>query len=309
MFIAKKGSGIEQVPRLYSGKTFFVDEPTKDFIPFAAGDIYPSTLAERQNLFGMVEKRTGVSDYLQGRESPIIGTRATATSTLALIKEGTQRVEEVLENLRAGFAEIIEYCISIWIQYGTGGLEDRLFADDKISQDVKTFFSLINQENINGAFAVDLTVTDASSNRQAQQQMQLSLIQVMMQYLEKAIQLGADALMASKQGLPEYVEMAKEILHSARIMFRDLIAKYDIRNPEDYLPDLEKFLNAIGQGPGQLAPGQGNGGNGQGRAGGPEGQPGIPVGTGPARAAALPRPATPGSGGSNPVLRAASGAG
>ena len=307
MFIAKKNSGIEQVPRLYTGKTFFVDDPTKDFIPFAAGDIYPSTLAERQNLFGMVEKRTGVSDYLQGRESPIIGTRATATSTLALIKEGTQRVEEVLENLRAGFSEIIEYCISIWLQYGTGGLEDLLFDDDKISQDVKKFFSMLNQENVNGAFAVDLTVTDASTNRQAQQQMQLALIQIMMQYLEKVIQLGADALMATKQGVPEYAAMAKEVMEAARAMFRDLIQKYDIRNAEEYLPDLEKYLNAGGQG--QPAIGQGNGGNGQGRAGGPEGQQGVPVGTGPARAPALTRPATPGSGGGHPVLGASQGAG
>jgi hypothetical protein len=308
MFIAKKNSGIEQVPRLYAGKCFFVDDPTKDFIPFAGGDIYPSTLAERQNLFGMVEKRTGVSDYLQGRESPIIGTRATATSTLALIKEGTQRVEEVLENLRQGFSEIIEYCVSLWIQYGTGGLEDLLFEDDKIAQDVKTFFKQITHENVNGALAVDLTVTDASSNRQAQQQMQLSLIQVMMQYLEKAIQLAEQALIAAKQGLPEFQEMAKEVLAAARTMFRDLVAKYDIRNPEDYLPDLEKFLNG-GQGQVPPAAGQGLGGGAEGQSGGPPGTGGLPVGTGPARAATLPRPATPGSGGGHPVLSEASRAG
>jgi len=300
MFIAKKNSGIEQVPRLYAGRVFFVDEPTKDFIPFASGDIYPSTLAERQNLFGMVEKRTGVSDYLQGRESPIIGTRATATSTLALIKEGTQRVEEVLENLRQGFADIMEFCISIWIQFGTGGIEDLIFGDDKIATDVKQFFKMVSQENINGAFAVDLTVTDASTNRQAQQQMQLSLIQVMMQYLEKVLEAGQAGIVASKQGMPEYTEMVKEVMSTARKLFRDLIAKYDIRNPEDYLPDLEKYLNAHAQ-PG-AAPGQGNGGDAQGRNGGPGGQQGLPVGTGPARGPTPAKPATPGSGGGSPQL-------
>jgi len=308
MFIAKKNSGIEQVPRLYSGKTFFVDDPTKDFIPFASFDIYPSTLAERQNLFGLAEKRTGVSDYLQGRESPIIGTRATATATLALIKEGAQRVEEVLENFRQGYAEVIMLCISLWIQYGTGGLEDLLFDDDEISNNVKKFFAMLSEENVNGAFAVDLTVTDATTNRQGQQQMQLALIQVMMQYLEKVIQLGADALIAGKQGMPEYVEMAKDVMSAARAMFKDLIQKYDIRNWEDYLPDLEKYL---GQGqPGQTpAVGQGNGGGAEGRAGGSQGQSRLPVGTGPARGPALTRPATPGQGGGHPVLTEASRAG
>jgi hypothetical protein len=308
MFIAKKNSGIEQVPRLYSGKTFFVDDPTKDFIPFASFDIYPSTLAERQNLFGLAEKRTGVSDYLQGRESPIIGTRATATATLALIKEGTQRVEEILENQRAGWAEVMQFLVSIWIQYGTGGLEDLLFDDDEIASNVKKFFALLNEQNVNGAFAVDLTVTDASTNRQAQQQMQLSLIQVMMQYLEKLIQLGADALMAAKQGMPEYAEMAKEVMAAARVMFKDLIQKYDIRNWEEYLPDLARFLQNGQPGP-TPATGQGSGGDAEGRAGGPEGQSRLPVGSGPARSPTPTRPATPGQGGGHPVLAEASRAG
>jgi hypothetical protein len=61
MFIAKKDSGIEEVPKLYTGRTFFVDNPQTDFVPFAAADVYASTLQERQNLFGLNEKRTGVS--------------------------------------------------------------------------------------------------------------------------------------------------------------------------------------------------------------------------------------------------------
>ena len=232
-----------------------------------------------------------MSDYLTGRESPIIGTRATATSTLALIKEGTQRVEEVLENLRSGFAEIISFCISIWIQYGTGGVEDLIFDDDQISQDVKRFFSLVTQENVNGAFAVDLTVTDASTNRQSQQQMQLQLINVMMQYLEKLLEAGASALQAMQQGLPQYAEMVKEVMAAARVMFRDLATKFDVRNPDDILPDLEKFLEQASQ----SSAGQGNGGGGQGRAGGPAGEQGLPTGNLAPRLPAIPAPAQPGS--------------
>lgn len=304
MFIARKNSGIEQVPRLYTGRVFFVDEPTKDFIPFAIADIYPSTLAERQNLFGMVEKRTGVSDYLVGRESPIIGTRATATSTLALIQEGTRRVEEVLENFRNGFSEIMENCLSIWIQYGTGGLEDLIFADDVVAAQVKEFFANATQENVNGAFAIDVSATDASMNRQAQQQMQLALIQIMMQYLEKVLQAGQGALQAIQLGVPQYAMMVGEVMKAAREMFGDLLKKYDIPNAEDYLPDLEKYLN----GPIQAAAGAGGGNGAQGQPAGPAGGPGVPVGTGPARGPAVPVPAVPGSGAGSPVRAALAGA-
>ncbi len=309
MFIVRRNSGIEEVPRLYAGRCFFVDEPTKDFIPFAAGDIYPSTLAERQNLFGMVEKRTGASDYLTGRESPIIGTRATATSTLALIKEGLARVEEVLENMRQGFSEIMEFIVSLWIQYGTGGLEDLVYGpEDEVAKSVKKFFTMVTQENINGAFAIDLTVTDTQTNKQAQQQMQLALIQIMMQYLEKLLEAGQGALQAIKAGIPEYAMMVKDVMTAAREMFRDLAQKFDVPNPDEYLPMLEKYLN-VGEN-GSVAPtGQGNGGNNQGRAGGSSGEPSLPVGNGPARAAGVPRPAFPGEGGERVVRKTLAGAG
>jgi hypothetical protein len=296
MFIGKKGSGLEEIPRLFTGKVFFVDDPTKDFIPFAGGDIYPSTLTERSNLFGMVEKATGLSDYLVGRESPIIGTRATATSTLALIQEGARRVEEVLENIRNGFSEIIEFCLSIWVQYGTDGIEDRFFGNDAIAQDVKAFFAMASQQNVNALIGVELTATDASTTRVAQQQMQLGIIQIMMMYLEKVLAAGQAALQA-QQTMPQLTEMIKEVMRAARAMFTDLVKKYDIRNPEDYLPDLEKFLQPQGGNGGPQSVGPGAAGGVGGGAAGPGGLPALPIATGPGRAAAIPGPATPGSGG------------
>lgn len=274
MFIAKRDCGIEDVPRLYAGRTFFVDDPSRDFIPFRAADIYPSTLSERQNLFGMVEKRTGVSDYLTGRESPIIGTRATATSTIALIQEGTKRVEQVLENIRQGFSEIIQNCMDIWIQFGLGDLDELVFGDDDSGQLVKEFFTQIaTKQNVNGLIAFDLSATDATGSRQVQQQMQLSIIQVMMGYLEKLLQAGSEAIQA-QQAAPEFSLMVVDVMNAARKMFKELLQKYDIRNPEDYLPDLEKYIHAQpvnGQGGGQVPPGG---------PGGPGAAPGLPASSG-----------------------------
>jgi hypothetical protein len=250
MYIAKKESGIEEVPKLYTGRTFFVDNPKEDFIPFAAAEIYPSSLQERQNLFGLSEKRTGVSDYLTGRESPIVGSRATATSTVALIQEGTRRVEETLENVRNGYAEIMQMCIYIWIQYGLDGIDDIVFGDDQVGQLVKDFFDNANKDNVVGMIAIDLSATDAANNKSVQQQVQLAIIQTMMQYLDKLVQAGQLAMGAAQQQ-PQLTALIGEVMTAARKMFTDLLSKYDIRNPEDYLPDLEKYLtNAVAQGQG-----------------------------------------------------------
>lgn len=276
MYVAKKNSGIEEVPRLYAGRVFFVDDPGSDFKPFQAGEIYPSTITERQNLFGLVEKRTGVSDYLTGRESPIVGSRATATSTVALIQEGTKRVEQVLENIRLGAAEILENCFSIWIQYGLEGLEDLVFGDDEVAKIVRDFFDSLSQENVNGAIAVDLTATDANANRAATQQVQLQIIQIMMQYLEKLLAAGAGAIQA-KQQQPELAELITEVMTASRKMFKDLLVKYDIKNPEDYLPDLAKFMRGEEVAPvGPNEATQGGPPGLSGRPGGPPVEPSVP---------------------------------
>lgn len=302
MFIVKKDSGIEEVPRLYAGRCFFVDDPKSDFIPFAGGDIYPSTLTERQNLFGLIEKRTGVSDYLTGRESPIIGTRATATSTLALIREGTMRVEEVLENARAGLSEVVENCVYIWIQFGTDDLADIVFGDDETGALLTEFFSTVGAENVNGALAIDLTATDASGSRQAMQSMQLQIIQVMMQYLEKLLAAG-QGMLAAKQMNPELAQLINDVTKASRQMFRDLLQKYEIRNPDDYLPDLEKYLGNGGQNGAGVAP------VGAGLPAGPAGVGGLPVAPRAPVVPWQPVPALPGSGGNSQGGFPVSGAG
>lgn len=252
MFIAKKESGIEEVPKLYSGRVFFVDDPKSDFIPFQAAEVYNSTLNERQNLFGLAEKRTGISDYLTGRESPIIGSRATATSTVALIQEGTRRVEEVLENIRVGFSEMMQNCIYIWMQYGLDGIDDLVFGDDEVANQLKEFFDTVTEDNVYGALAFDLSATDAANNKAIQQQVQLAIIQVMMTYLNKLVEAGQLAISAAQQQ-PDLTGLIGEVMKSARNMFKDLLSKYDINNPEDYLPDLEKYLHAATQGQGSPA--------------------------------------------------------
>lgn len=294
MFIAKTNSpGIEEVPRLYPGRVFFVDNPRDDFIPFQSAEIYPSTLTERQNLFGMVEKRTGVSDYLTGRESPVIGSRATATSTVALIQEGTKRVEQVLENLRYGFGEILDNMLYIWAQYSLDGTDWIVFGDDETGTLVTEFFSsFVRDDVIRGALAIDLAATDAATNRQMMQQMQLAIINVMMGFYEKMIEAGQLAVQAMGQA-PQFAAFVGDVTGAARRLFKELLSRYDIRNPEEFLPDLEAYLEPA------LAQILGPAGGPAGPTGGTAPQPGMaPVA--PLPPGGGPNGATP-PGGSQPL--------
>lgn len=298
MLIASKDAEIEARPKFYTGRVFRVADPSKDLIPFtAASDVYPSTLTERQNIIGLAEKRTGVSDYLTGRESPIIGSRATATSTLALIQEGTRRVEEVMENLRAGLSEVAQLSMALWIQFGLGDVKDIVFGGEDVADQLTEFFDQVDIDNLHGLLAVDLSATDAANNRSVQQQVQLSIIQVMMNYLQKVIEVGKLATESAMQ-MPQFTALIAEVMTSARNMFKELLTKYDIRNPEEYLPDLEEFLTS-------LTPGAQ--GNPQGATGGPPMQPSVPPVPGPGAVPQGGMPTPNGNGGIPPQPPMAAG--
>lgn len=247
----KEGVVTEDATSWYSGKEIYVDDPDKDFRVMAMSDTYNSGPQMLNTLMSFVEKRTGVSDYLTGRESPIVGSRATATSTVALIQEGTKRVEETLENLRYGFAEMLEMCFYIWIQYGTDGMEYKVF-DKETADNIRAFFDAATELDIGASIRVELAATDASNNKTVQQQLQLSLIQTFTMYYDKLIQGAQLAVQASAQS-PILAKLVGQVMEDATKLYHDLAVKYDVPSPEDYLPDLTEFNASLSQGPAPVA--------------------------------------------------------
>ena len=290
MFVGREGVVHEDALRIYCARVIKVNDPQSDLASLQIADIYQSTLMERQNIIGLAEKRTGISDYLTGRESPIVGSRATATSTLALIQEGTRRVEQVLENIRNGVSECMMMCFYLWIQYGIDPVTDIAFGDDEVADAVHRFFNTIDRDNIDGAIAIDLAAVDAANNKVQQQQAQLALIQIGMQYLEKIVKVAEMAI----QSPPQLQEFLGEVTTASRRMFKDLYEKYDVTNAEQWLPDVEAFLARLRAGgaesgaPGgsegssglSIVPGAGGNSSGSAPGGAPNGQgsnPTIPI--------------------------------
>lgn len=239
----KQGVATADPTAWYAGKEFFVDDPDKDVRVIAMADVHRSGDSMMQNLMGYVEKRTGVSDYLTGRESPIVGSRATATSTVALIQEGTKRVEETLENLRVGLSEAVEMCIYIWLQFGTDGLENRIFDEDS-REKLISIMDKLRATFIGSSLSIDLAATDASNNKAIQQNMQLALIQTFTMFYKELINAATMATQAA-QTTPALSELIGQIMTDAKTLYHDLAVKYDVPNPSEYLPDLEAFLASI----------------------------------------------------------------
>jgi hypothetical protein len=117
-----------------------------------------------------------------------------------------------------------------------------------VSEGVITFFDNIRELDIGSTLAVDLSATDSTNNKAVQQQMQLALIQTFMQFYQELIKGGQLASMAAQSGQPALAELVGQAMESARNMYRDFATKYEVPNPEEYLPELETFLQSLARG-------------------------------------------------------------
>jgi hypothetical protein len=253
MYIAKRNApGMEKRPRIYTGKTFFVDDPTKDLIPFAAADIYPSLVQEEMVLQGHMEKLIGVGDYMQGRESPIAGSRATATSTLALIQEGNKRVQQVMDEIHEGFKEIINYHVEIWNQFGVGDLPFKVLGEEAGRQVVEILTQPDKLELL-GGIGFELSVSNATQNKEIQKQLILSLIQILQGYYDRLIQ-GA-MIVANPQVPPLVKQTVEEVAKAQHALLKRTVELFDTKNLDEVLPNLEALIELGQRLTGALGPG------------------------------------------------------
>jgi len=99
-FKASKSSNITAKTKIYPAKIFQLDNPETDLMPMAMGQPFNLNPAFIRLIQELGERRAGISDYALGRESPIVGGRATATGTLALIQEGQRRFDLTIRDVR-----------------------------------------------------------------------------------------------------------------------------------------------------------------------------------------------------------------
>lgn len=238
MWAAPKGVLREQRLQTFAGRILNLNDPVKDLREIRMADVYPSTMQERSYLDQMNQRRTGSNDYMGGNESPVVGSRATATSTLALIQEGSRRVEEVTENLRRGERDIQLKCLSLDLQYGPGETFKRVFGDTETGRLLETFFASIDVEDLYEGIALELTATDSGGSQAARQQTYLAVTQQVVDYTTRMIELGQGAFQAANAGDENSAMLFVDALNAHRRALVEVLKANDIPAADEYLPDI-----------------------------------------------------------------------
>lgn len=242
MFLARKGSPVEEDMKVYPSRLIFVDNIETDFKAVDLGTGRPVTsISDVTFMMTWGERLTGITDSNLGIERR---SRTPATSQLALLEEGSQRRDRSIDLMRTAMRELWWQIIMLYFQNGdaaklaevaaTEEADRALFLKAHASVDADLFRSKI---------VVRPEVSSNSLNRSVQRQEKLALFALVQDYYGKIVQL-ANAI-GGAQDDPVMKELFLTFAKGGRRVFRSVLDTFDEKNQDELNPDFAKMLKEV----------------------------------------------------------------
>lgn len=237
VFKRRQGSGIE-IEDIYPGAVVDVVE-MEDLDTLDLGMEHSTLLQEELHTNSLGEKRTGVSDYTVGRESSAIGSRATATSTMALIREGNKRFQMTIRDIREALSNIAHQVIMLYQQFA----QDQQVMYELFSEEERQFVTKylnLPAENTRDNVHIDIPAISEAENKEMKQQTYMMLLQVTQQVYSGLIQAVGMAL--NPQAPPQVQQLAAQGASAGSELFQRVLEAFDFKDPEKFSPDIDTLL-------------------------------------------------------------------
>jgi hypothetical protein len=243
---------------VYPGKTLTTDgDPNKGLAVFHLSEPSAALGAVEEKAFFMNEKRTGVSVYNLGMESPIVGSRATATGTTALINEGNQRFWVSIDDMRSAIEELLYLTIQLEQQMRPEGY---FFERGRYIQ--------FPPGDPRQSLALRLNVSSESVNRDIEVSQMQILMQVVNEYYMRLNQ--AMMIIANPQFPPQAKIMAMQTMEASSKLVKRFVERFDVEDLDAVVPSVLQTLQLMAQAMG------GQNGGGMSPAPGIGSGPGVP---------------------------------
>jgi hypothetical protein len=247
-FLGKRGV-IKADTRIWPGRMLLVNDTAKDVVPMQLGEVYTSMKALEMAALSYAERRSGVSDYSLGRESSVVGDRATATGTLAILQEGNRRFDLNVRDLRDSLQRVGYGVLELNHQYRQKGMA--YFVQGEKGESVERLLDLPSDFAAMG-LGLELTASSGTINKQVEQASLLQLVGVLTQHMQLAQQ--ASLMIENPQYPAATREYTAKMLEGMTQIIRRIAKTYEQRNAEDIIPFLQASEGVQGMA-GQPQPG------------------------------------------------------
>jgi hypothetical protein len=231
-FLGRKGA-VKADTRIWPGRFLTVPNPEGDVKAMQLGEVYNSMRELEVSVMSYAERRSGVSDYSLGRESSVLGDRATATGTLAIIQEGNRRFDLNVRDVRETYGKVGRHVFMLNNQYRPKGLSYIL--QGEAGEYTEMAFDL-PEEMVAHKLGFELTASSATINKGVEQAGLQQLLGVLMQNM----QAGQQAiLLLGNPNIPaEAKEFTAKYMAGINQIVRRLTASYGEKDSTYLVPEL-----------------------------------------------------------------------
>lgn len=229
-FIGRRGV-VRNGTKVWPGRFLTVPDPSKDIITLPMADVYPSMRQLETSCLAYSERRSGVADYQLGRESNVMGNRATATGTLALIQEGNRRFDLNVRDVRDCLGAVGKKLLILNAQFRPSGMA--YFVKGQDGELIEQVLNLPDEFLADG-IGMELTASTATINREIEKQGLMAMMGTLTQYYQQLIQISGIAM--NPQTPPPVQQMAVQMADGARYLMSMIVQTYEIRAVDTLLP-------------------------------------------------------------------------
>lgn len=239
-FKAKKGKGIKPGQKLYTGKMFLLDELT-DLEVFDLGTLNPYVL----NIINFLrDVSEGISSYNVGKESNVVKSGATATSTLALIQEGTKQFDFMLNLDRLAMTETAYQVYSLYSQFKPNGFAYELLGEKEGEWIEKTWMA--NDGDVRRSLQFDLTASSAYVNQAVEREAWRMLSDVVIGFYSKLFEIAG--VIFDPAAPPQLKVLVGKMAESGQLLMTRLLGQWNIKDIDRLIISQEDIATLVQSG-------------------------------------------------------------
>jgi hypothetical protein len=255
MYSAPLGSNIEPGEPVYPGKIWMVG-PQESIGEVKLGDINPSLPLTMDQMLQWAELRNAVPDVRQGDISSL-PSRTPAQTTESILREGKRKFDEIFATMRVPLGTMGLRVLQIMAQYIREDPQrwTNYFTNTLGQEDAGRVMQVLNSpiDAIGETYGISPAATSAQSNRFAERQEMVGLLQLLSQIYPQFVQTALLYQQTGGQG-PVAETAAQSYIAGVELLTR-LLEKFDIQNPEQYIPTPQFIQQQLAQRAQQLGAG------------------------------------------------------
>ena len=243
----KRGAGIPENMKIYPGKQVNVADPG-DIVGESMADIYTSMPQAEMISVNMAKELVGINEMTSQRPSGILSSRTPATTAQLGFSQSNQRFAASFDSMRTALSNAIKQSM---FRYQEQLLAGNTFVKAHINkvlgeQRGKLVIDMLGREDFDEAINIELTATSERTSSGARLQSLLQMSQIMVQYWERVMQLGAIA--TNPQTPAPMREIAQKIADSAGELVERIARQFDtIRDPKAFIVEFGEQLDQAAQ--------------------------------------------------------------